>query len=97
MYLQRDKGKEAKLCLMHFTWSMKNAGSLDLTDMIQEICKVLDATSCSCEQRKLLLLFHIQGFGHTENLVQWEVEACKLPRLSLSSLCFSLSRNLGHL
>ncbi|XP_070533974.1 MAP/microtubule affinity-regulating kinase 3-like [Ptychodera flava] len=73
---------------LRFTWSMKTTSSMDPNDMMHEIRRVLDANSVDYEQREKYLLFCVHGDGHGENLVQWEMEVCKLPRLSLNGVRF---------
>ncbi|XP_040598358.1 MAP/microtubule affinity-regulating kinase 3 isoform X5 [Mesocricetus auratus] len=85
---QKDEHKEAKPRSLRFTWSMKTTSSMDPSDMMREIRKVLDASNCDYEQRERFLLFCVHGDGHAENLVQWEMEVCKLPRLSLNGVRF---------
>ncbi|XP_074812403.1 MAP/microtubule affinity-regulating kinase 3 isoform X6 [Natator depressus] len=85
---QKDENKEAKPRSLRFTWSMKTTSSMDPNDMMREIRKVLDANNCDYEQRERFLLFCVHGEGHAENLVQWEMEVCKLPRLSLNGVRF---------
>lgn len=85
---QKDENKEAKPRSLRFTWSMKTTSSMDPNDMMREIRKVLDANNCDYEQRERYLLFCVHGDGHAENLVQWEMEVCKLPRLSLNGVRF---------
>ncbi|XP_019494853.1 PREDICTED: MAP/microtubule affinity-regulating kinase 3 isoform X5 [Hipposideros armiger] len=85
---QKDDSKEAKPRSLRFTWSMKTTSSMDPGDMMREIRKVLDANNCDYEQRERFLLFCVHGDGHAENLVQWEMEVCKLPRLSLNGVRF---------
>ncbi|KAJ6661902.1 hypothetical protein lerEdw1_013073 [Lerista edwardsae] len=85
---QKDDNKEAKPRSLRFTWSMKTTSSMDPNDMMREIRKVLDANNCDYEQRERFLLFCVHGDGHAENLVQWEMEVCKLPRLSLNGVRF---------
>uniref|UniRef100_A0A4X2K806 non-specific serine/threonine protein kinase n=1 Tax=Vombatus ursinus TaxID=29139 RepID=A0A4X2K806_VOMUR len=84
----KDENKEAKPRSLRFTWSMKTTSSMDPNDMMREIRKVLDANNCDYEQRERFLLFCVHGDGHAENLVQWEMEVCKLPRLSLNGVRF---------
>ncbi|KAG9481192.1 MAP/microtubule affinity-regulating kinase 3 isoform X1 [Eleutherodactylus coqui] len=85
---QKDENKESKPRSLRFTWSMKTTSSMDPNDMMREIRKVLDANNCDYEQRERFLLFCVHGDGHAENLVQWEMEVCKLPRLSLNGVRF---------
>ncbi|MEJ1275946.1 hypothetical protein NN561_006845 [Cricetulus griseus] len=85
---QKDENKEAKPRSLRFTWSMKTTSSMDPSDMMREIRKVLDANNCDYEQRERFLLLCVHGDGHAENLVQWEMEVCKLPRLSLNGVRF---------
>ncbi|XP_078516366.1 MAP/microtubule affinity-regulating kinase 3 isoform X2 [Lissotriton helveticus] len=85
---QKDETKDMKPRSLRFTWSMKTTSSMDPNDMMKEIRKVLDVNNCDYEQRERFLLFCVNGDGHAENLVQWEMEVCKLPRLSLNGVRF---------
>ncbi|XP_067092089.1 serine/threonine-protein kinase MARK1-like isoform X1 [Osmerus mordax] len=73
---------------LRFTWSMKTTSSMEPAEMMKEIRKVLDANSCDYEQRERFLLFCVHGDARQDNLVQWEMEVCKLPRLSLNGVRF---------
>uniref|UniRef100_A0A8C9W3Y6 non-specific serine/threonine protein kinase n=1 Tax=Scleropages formosus TaxID=113540 RepID=A0A8C9W3Y6_SCLFO len=86
----KEEGRDSKPRSLRFTWSMKTTSSMDPNDMMREIRKVLDANNCDYEQRERFLLFCVHGDGHAhaENLVQWEMEVCKLPRLSLNGVRF---------
>lgn len=80
--------KDAKPRSLRFTWSMKTTSSMEPADMMREIRKVLDANNCDYEQREAFLLLCVHGDGHADSLVQWEMEVCKLPRLSLNGVRF---------
>jgi len=67
---------------------MKTTSSMDPTDMVKEIKKVLENNNCDYEQREQFMLFCVHGDGRENNLVQWEMEVCKLPRLSLNGVRF---------
>ncbi|MGH0189639.1 UNVERIFIED_CONTAM: hypothetical protein FKN15_037160 [Acipenser sinensis] len=71
---QKDENKESKPRSLRFTWSMKTTSSMDPSDMMREIRKILDANNCDYEQRERFLLFCVHGDGQAENMVQWEME-----------------------
>ncbi|XP_048354427.1 serine/threonine-protein kinase MARK1 isoform X3 [Sphaerodactylus townsendi] len=85
---EREDGKDSKPRSLRFTWSMKTTSSMDPNDMMREIRKVLDANSCDYEQKERFLLFCVHGDARQDSLVQWEMEVCKLPRLSLNGVRF---------
>uniref|UniRef100_A0A8C5HU50 non-specific serine/threonine protein kinase n=1 Tax=Gouania willdenowi TaxID=441366 RepID=A0A8C5HU50_GOUWI len=85
---KEDNGRDSKPRSLRFTWSMKTTSSMEPADMMREIRKVLDANSCDYEQRERFLLFCVHGDARQDNLVQWEMEVCKLPRLSLNGVRF---------
>lgn len=85
---QKDENKDCKPRSLRFTWSMKTTSSMEPSDIMREIRKVLDANNCDYEQRERFLLLCVHGDGHAESLVQWEMEVCKLPRLSLNGVRF---------
>uniref|UniRef100_A0A3P9A0D6 non-specific serine/threonine protein kinase n=1 Tax=Esox lucius TaxID=8010 RepID=A0A3P9A0D6_ESOLU len=85
---QKGENKDGKPRSLRFTWSMRTTSSMEPCDIMQEIRKVLDANNCHYEQQECFLLLCVHGDGHAENLVQWEMEVCKLPRLSLNGVRF---------
>uniref|UniRef100_A0A8C2AV59 non-specific serine/threonine protein kinase n=1 Tax=Cyprinus carpio TaxID=7962 RepID=A0A8C2AV59_CYPCA len=79
---------QAKPRSLRFTWSMKTTSSMDPGDMMKEIRKVLDANSCEYELRETYMLLCLAGNPARDDFVQWEMEVCKLPRLSLNGVRF---------
>ncbi|XP_063775504.1 serine/threonine-protein kinase MARK1 [Pseudophryne corroboree] len=85
---EREDTKDSKPRSLRFTWSMKTTSSMDPNDMMKEIRKVLDTNNCDYEQKERFLLFCVHGDARQDSLVQWEMEVCKLPRLSLNGVRF---------
>lgn len=73
---------------LRFTWSMKTTSSMDPNEMMKEIKKVLESNACDYEQKEKYLLLCAHGDAGTDSMVQWEMEVCKLPRLSLNGVRF---------
>ncbi|XP_055721028.1 MAP/microtubule affinity-regulating kinase 3-like isoform X7 [Salvelinus fontinalis] len=83
---QKGESKDGKPRSLRFTWSMRNTSSMEPCDIMREIRKVLEANNCDYEQQECFLLLCVHG--NAENLVQWVMEVCKLPRLSLNGVRF---------
>ncbi|XP_016428686.1 serine/threonine-protein kinase MARK2-like isoform X8 [Sinocyclocheilus rhinocerous] len=80
--------KDTKPRSLRFTWSMKTTSSMEPNEMMKEIRKVLDSNSCEYELRERFMLLCISGSLAHDDFVQWEMEVCKLPRLSLNGVRF---------
>uniref|UniRef100_A0A8C1FBM4 non-specific serine/threonine protein kinase n=1 Tax=Cyprinus carpio carpio TaxID=630221 RepID=A0A8C1FBM4_CYPCA len=80
--------KDTKPRSLRFTWSMKTTSSMEPNDMMKEIRKVLDSNSCDYELRERFMLLCVSGNPTHDDFVQWEMEVCKLPRLSLNGVRF---------
>ncbi|KAM4817554.1 MAP/microtubule affinity-regulating kinase 3-like [Urocitellus parryii] len=85
---QRKENHQAKPRSLHFTWRMKITSAMDPSDIMREIRKVLDTNNCQYMQKTPFLLFCMHGDGYTQKVVQWEMEVCQLPRLSLNGVRF---------
>lgn len=82
------RGSEDKPRSLRFTWSMKTTSTKDPQGMMDEIVRVLEVHSVSQERKERYLVLCTYGEGEGTDLVQWEMEVCKLPRLSLNGVRF---------
>ncbi|KAG7261210.1 hypothetical protein CRUP_006935 [Coryphaenoides rupestris] len=73
---------------LRFTWSMKTTSSMEPGEMMREIRKVLDSNGCEYDLRERYMLMCVAGSPARDDFVQWEMEVCKLPRLSLNGVRF---------
>ncbi|XP_073461519.1 serine/threonine-protein kinase MARK2 isoform X5 [Aquarana catesbeiana] len=85
---EKEDLRDSKPRSLRFTWSMKTTSSMEPNEMMGEIRKVLDANSCQHELQEKYMLLCIHGSPGHDNYVQWEMEVCKLPRLSLNGVRF---------
>ncbi|TSL04309.1 Serine/threonine-protein kinase MARK2 [Bagarius yarrelli] len=83
-----QSSKDVKPRSLRFTWSMKTTSSMEPNEMMKEIRKVLDSNSCGYELRERFMLLCKSGNPSCDDYVQWEMEVCKLPRLSLNGVRF---------
>ncbi|XP_063692256.1 MAP/microtubule affinity-regulating kinase 3-like isoform X39 [Bolinopsis microptera] len=86
--LQNDS--ESKPRSLRFTWSMKTTSSKEPNEMMKEITRVLELNNIDYEHRERYLLLCVRPVDNvtSDNLIQWEMEVCKLPRLSLNGVRF---------
>ncbi|XP_071963147.1 MAP/microtubule affinity-regulating kinase 3-like isoform X3 [Antedon mediterranea] len=88
-FSERERLEDAvKPRSLRFTFSMKTTSSKDPEQIMMEIQRVLEHLNIDFEQREKFLVFCVNGDGSSENLIQWEMEVCKLPRLSLNGVRF---------
>ncbi|XP_063800985.1 serine/threonine-protein kinase MARK2 isoform X5 [Pseudophryne corroboree] len=85
---EKDDLRDSKPRSLRFTWSMKTTSSMEPNEMMNEIRKVLDANSCEHESQEKYMLLCVHGSPGHDSYVQWEMEVCKLPRLSLNGVRF---------
>ncbi|XP_041099330.1 serine/threonine-protein kinase MARK2 isoform X1 [Polyodon spathula] len=85
---EKDLRLDSKPRSLRFTWSMKTTSSMDPSEMMKEIRKVLDSNNCDSELRERFVLLCIHGAPSQDDFVEWEIEVCKLPRLSLNGVRF---------
>uniref|UniRef100_A0AAR2JLC4 non-specific serine/threonine protein kinase n=1 Tax=Pygocentrus nattereri TaxID=42514 RepID=A0AAR2JLC4_PYGNA len=83
-----QSSKDTKPRSLRFTWSMKTTSSMEPNEMMKEIRKVLDSNNCEYELRERFMLLCMSGKPSRDDFVQWEMEVCKLPRLSLNGVRF---------
>ncbi|XP_058868142.1 serine/threonine-protein kinase MARK2 isoform X6 [Acipenser ruthenus] len=83
-----SKPSDSKPRALRFTWSMKTTSSMEPNEMMREIRKVLDSNNCDSELRERFMLLCIHGAPSRDDFVEWEMEVCKLPRLSLNGVRF---------
>ena len=83
------RSSEAKPRSLRFTWSMKTTSTMDPHGIMDEIVQVLELHSIAYERKENFLINCTHGEGGAGGeLIQWEMEVCKLPRLSLNGVRF---------
>ncbi|XP_075137597.1 serine/threonine-protein kinase MARK2 isoform X8 [Leptodactylus fuscus] len=85
---EKEDLRDSKPRSLRFTWSMKTTSSMEPNEMMSEIRKVLDANNCQHESQEKYMLMCVHGSPGHDSYVQWEMEVCKLPRLSLNGVRF---------
>ncbi|XP_063293769.1 serine/threonine-protein kinase MARK2 isoform X2 [Pelobates fuscus] len=85
---EKEDLRDSKPRSLRFTWSMKTTSSMEPNEMMSEIRKVLDANNCQHESQEKYMLLCVHGSPGHDSFVQWEMEVCKLPRLSLNGVRF---------
>jgi len=84
----RTSSDQSRPRSLRFTWSIKTTSAMEPDAIIREIRAVLAANSCRYEQSERYLLSCSYGDERSDSLVQWEMEVCKLPWLSLNGVRF---------
>ena len=83
---------------LRFTWNMRTTSSMDAHDVITEIKRVLDIQRVDYDTRDKFLLLCSLGEEAQETFLQWEMEVCKLPRLSVNGVRFKrlVGNSMGY-
>ncbi|XP_065833116.1 MAP/microtubule affinity-regulating kinase 3-like [Oscarella lobularis] len=79
--------QDSKPRALRFTFSMKTTSQMDPIDIMKALRDALDGNGCDYEQREKFLLLCEHGESE-ETTVQFEVEVCRLPRLSMHGVRF---------
>ncbi|VDP86296.1 unnamed protein product [Echinostoma caproni] len=87
-YDDEEDDEQCKPRSLRFTWSMRTTSHLPPIEIIHEIKRVLTENNCVYEKQNKYLLVCDYGDPSTDANVQWEMEVCRLPRLSMNAVRF---------
>jgi len=75
---------------LRFTWNMKTTSALEPDAIVREICASLVKHDCRYEtaDQYTLMCWHGDESSAAVACIQWEMEVCRLPRLSLNGVRF---------
>ncbi|TPP66074.1 MAP/microtubule affinity-regulating kinase [Fasciola gigantica] len=88
IYDDDEDDEQCKPRSLRFTWSMRTTSHLPPMEIIREIKRVLSENNCVYEQQNKFLVVCDYGDPSTDANVQWEMEVCRLPRLSMNAVRF---------
>lgn len=88
VYDDDEDDDQCKPRSLRFTWSMRTTSHLPPMEIIREIKRVLSENNCEYEQQNKYLVVCDYGDPSTDANVQWEMEVCRLPRLSMNAVRF---------
>ena len=84
--IEEEASEPGKPRSLRFTWSMKTTSSLEPDAILREIKSVLVQHGCRSEQTDCYTLLCTHGDESSDSMIQWEMEICRLPRLSLNGV-----------
>ncbi|TPP61014.1 MAP/microtubule affinity-regulating kinase 3 [Fasciola gigantica] len=88
IYDDDEDDERCKPRSLRFTWSIRTTSHLPPMEIIREIERVLSENNCVYEQQNKFLVVCDYGNPSTDANVHWEMEVCRLPRLSMNAVRF---------